>query len=181
MDNKLINDTLNMLIAQNRVQVGLTAQNDRFGNNAVLPAEVKKIIDDVYHKIEQIVSDNNIKGAAVINLIDSKRGEISKYTETLYGQKANKQLEKMKALLENMQIKKEEHDANRDERINKEMKDERVNDVISDAVTKEMNKSIYKIREAMINDLRMRGVPPQEIEKKLTRCTMEMVNNFRRN
>ena len=176
MKEEVKNKILRMLVADSRVQIGVTDKNNTPFNNAILPVDIKRKIDEIYNNIEQIAADNHIATQAVVGVIENKKCKITEINEKLYIQKSDKQSEKMKNFLDNASEKIEKTK----EDIKDEMKDERTNTAISEYVSKEVGISVHKIAQVINNELLLRGGSPKEIETKLTRVSMEIQNCIRK-
>lgn len=139
---------LSMMSTENRVAIGVNNENQNLWNKAVLPEELKKVIDNVYKKLNEIAQENNISTESINQMIEGKRGEANIEAQSLYKKKTIEQmnkiqieLAKIKYTVDNGTIKLQEQKENIEEKTS----DENNNTVIGEKLYKNIIMSIQNI------------------------------------
>lgn len=174
--------TLNMMYAENRVALGVTSENQNLWNKAILPEELKKVIDRVYRNLSEIAQENNISTQSVNQLIEGKRTETNIEAQGMYKKKTIEQMNKLQDELNKIN-EAVEHDnikiQEQKENIEENTKDEKNNLLISKDLYKNIVASIQSIQNRMNVELLGKIANPNEAKMKVQKVASEIIYSVR--
>lgn len=166
---------LNMLVAENRVGIGVTSENQNLWNNSKIPEDLKDVIDNVYKAISEIATDNRVSTTSVNKVIQSSRKETNVMAEILYKKKCIEQTGRIQGVLNYIKQELEQNDRFEVEKhkqnVNEQMEDGRTNTSIKEQIAQKILSSVTNIQKTINEELLTKGMQPAIIESKIQQIT----------